>query len=843
MPVDSSSLWSFDSWVAAYTTIAREHLSELDPGTSDVHAILLEHLNSRSDYLISYRTSNIRDSDDYLLNKVGATLMGSIPFARTWATREIGKDFAFSTLRAFGLGDSDKLQNFQRSFQGAFNSKTRMALGMAATAGEEALKEILQSVAVDGGSEAVHAKPIIGQVISMGMGYHRMRKKMIGILNAAAGKATTIHQGLIIPQVLHLLKSEIAEKKSAGAQVSVIEIGSGDECNSEEYPFPDKPFGWCDVCDEAFAYEGVAFVVRNSSFESPSFCDICVDSDEAKAVKGDLECIVLKKQVLKMSPEESELATWTCKGVTGEGDCVSEEGRRFGCDVVRSECSSCSFLHCWECDVKSGLDKCPGCGVSWTSPSTPLVLVFSKTWYKNASGREFPEDRDAGEITMGELLPPCGYCDACELDFDFDEVRWMFPKDGELKTYHNFCKENLEILEPGSLGVGLTWTDQIATKDMRRWSCLGRQCESRIDGQTSSDVQMACPQCNYTLCMPCIMTQTGSSCPRCSLKYGSMESPLVCIRSGELHRGLRRPLACIMAGKDNKHLEQCKSNNPGAMLRHVMIEHFPPEDREFFECADCDVTYSTSVPFAHCPSADNDDPLEFCYICFFTVVEATAKPCDDDTARSMFILYLPDRPESELAGKTEVVRSPVISIPDEIYPKEDAPLKERAVTFAKEQGTKQFLKHCMVETVNWLTKSHIGPTGAVQLGLMGLSVVPVTYVPWPGLAMPQMTDEDFVWPDVSDSAVDLEFPIPSLDFGYLDDDSFDFGAADGVDDLCTDLGVGVDYDLASSNLDAAPFPADSAVEGLPIVPGYDMASFDTFERPSGMSDMLADLNF
>ncbi|KAF4988835.1 hypothetical protein FDECE_14909 [Fusarium decemcellulare] len=761
MPVDSSSLWSFDSWVAAYTTIAREHLSELDPGTSDVHAILLEHLNSRSDYLISYRTSNIRDSDDYLLNKVGATLMGSIPFARTWATREIGKDFASSTLRAFGLSDSDKLQNFQRSFQGAFNSKTRMALGMAATAGEEALKEILQSVAVDGGSEAVHAKPIIGQAISMGMGYHRMRKKMIGILNAAAGKATTIHQGLIIPQVLHLLKSEIMEKKNAAAQVSVIEIGSGDECNSEEYPFPDKPFGWCDICDEAFAYEGVAFVVRNSSFESPSFCDVCVDSDEAKKVKRNLGCIALKKQVLKMSPEESELAMWTCKGVTGEGDCVSEEGR--------SEPSEARTQRNQQSDKAFRV----------------------RTWYKCASGRDFPEDLDASEITMGELLPPCGYCDACELDFDFDEVRWMFPKDGELKTYHNFCKENLEILEPGNLGVGLTWTDQIATKDMRKWSCQGRKCDSGID----------------RFFMPKVLSE------------------------------------CCMAGKDNKHLEQCKSNNPDAMLRHVLIEHSPPEDREFFECADCDVTYSTSVPFAHCPSADNDDPLEFCYICFFTVVEATAKPCDDDTARSMFILYLPDRPESELSGKTEVVRSPVISIPDEIYPKEDAPLKERAVSFAKEQGTKQFLKHCMVETVNWLTKSHIGPTGAAQLGLMGLSVVPVTYVPWPGLTMPQMTDEDFVWPDVSDPAVDLEFPIPSLDFGYLDDDSFGLGTGDGVDDLCPDLDLGMDYDLASSNLDAVPSPPDSAAEGLPILPGYDMASFDTFEGQSGISDMLADLNF
>lgn len=54
-------------------------------------------------------------------------------------------------------------------------------------------------------------------------------------------------------------------------------------------------------------------------------------------------------------------------------------------------------------------------------------------------------------------------------------------------------------------------------------------------------------------------------------------------------------------------------------------------------------------------------------------------------------------------------------------------------------------------------------------------------------------DEDYVWRDVSDPAADLEFPIPSLDFGYLDDDSFDLATTNGVDNLCTDVGAGFGY--------------------------------------------------
>jgi len=205
--VSAGSLWSFDDWVGAYTRLAQEQLAEIDAdATADISAVLLERLKAAVDGLIERRKNDLRNSDDYTLNKVGATLAGSIPFARSWATRELGRDFAHKTLRAFGLGDVDKLQKFQQSFQGAFNSKTAMARSMAGTAAEETVREILKSAAVDGGSEAVHAKPIIGQVISMGMGYQRMRSKMLKMISAAGDKAATIHQGLVVPHVIHLMK-------------------------------------------------------------------------------------------------------------------------------------------------------------------------------------------------------------------------------------------------------------------------------------------------------------------------------------------------------------------------------------------------------------------------------------------------------------------------------------------------------------------------------------------------------------------------------------------------------------------------------------------------------------
>ncbi|OGM44993.1 hypothetical protein ABOM_005794 [Aspergillus bombycis] len=122
---------------------------------------------------------------------------------------ELGQDFAKSTLEAFGLGDLDKLQEYKKSvqdFQHIYNPKTEMACRIALNAAVMTWKEIVQDTAMESGTEVVHIGPGFGQIICMGLGYHQMRNKMLKIMDAAAEKAIMLHQGLIIPNVIHSLE-------------------------------------------------------------------------------------------------------------------------------------------------------------------------------------------------------------------------------------------------------------------------------------------------------------------------------------------------------------------------------------------------------------------------------------------------------------------------------------------------------------------------------------------------------------------------------------------------------------------------------------------------------------
>ena len=233
--VNTTVLNSLDGWIDTYKILARKHLAALEDGSRDkkekgtgrgdgsktgsqhVHARLRRRLNADCESLLGRRKANLRDSGDYALNKVGATIAGGIPFARTWATNELGRDFARRALAAFGLGDGGRLRAFQRSFQGAFNSRSQMARDMAWTAAEQMAQGLLKGVALEEvASEAVHVKPVVGQMLSMGMGYHRMRKKMLQILEAAAKKAEMLHKGLVIPHVIHLMRYVVGDLPGGG---------------------------------------------------------------------------------------------------------------------------------------------------------------------------------------------------------------------------------------------------------------------------------------------------------------------------------------------------------------------------------------------------------------------------------------------------------------------------------------------------------------------------------------------------------------------------------------------------------------------------------------------------
>ena len=214
MAVDTSSicidsLGPFDSWVKAYRILATSELAAINTNTPDVQAVLLERLNTACGSLVSQKKVALHNSDEYISNKIEATLASGIPCVGAWMKWELGQDFAKSTLQAFGLGELDKLQEYKKSvkdFQHIYNPKTEMACRIALNAAVMTWQEIVQDTAVEGGTELVHVGPGFGQIICMGLGYHQMRHKMLKIMDAAAEKAIMLHQGLIIPNIIHSLE-------------------------------------------------------------------------------------------------------------------------------------------------------------------------------------------------------------------------------------------------------------------------------------------------------------------------------------------------------------------------------------------------------------------------------------------------------------------------------------------------------------------------------------------------------------------------------------------------------------------------------------------------------------
>jgi hypothetical protein len=200
---------TFDEWVNAYQALAYFYVSNKHCTGPNAESKLREKLNHDCNVLISRRKQVLRDSDDYLFNKIGTAAAGFLPFAKGFVSHGLGKDFARTTLRTFGLGDGNKMKQFQEAFQGKFNSKTKLALNIAGTGAEEVASDILHHAMTDGGSEAVHAKPVIGQFVSMGMGYYSMRKKMLNMISTAGDKAELIHQGLIIPHIVNQMRSAL----------------------------------------------------------------------------------------------------------------------------------------------------------------------------------------------------------------------------------------------------------------------------------------------------------------------------------------------------------------------------------------------------------------------------------------------------------------------------------------------------------------------------------------------------------------------------------------------------------------------------------------------------------
>ncbi|KAL3451578.1 X-Pro dipeptidyl-peptidase C-terminal non-catalytic domain-containing protein [Aspergillus insuetus] len=218
MAVDTSyisvdDLSSFDSWADAYRTIAASELDAINamPNSpalveKDIMAMLLERLNAACDSLVGRRKISLRNCDEYTGNKIGATLTSGIPFVGTCVKWALAQDFANTALEAFGLDDLSKLQEFRKSvqsFMDIHNSKTELACRMTWNATAIMWKDMLLDTTMDASTEAAHVIPGFGQVALMGVGYHVMRSRMLRIIDTAAEKAVTLHQGLLIPNIVH----------------------------------------------------------------------------------------------------------------------------------------------------------------------------------------------------------------------------------------------------------------------------------------------------------------------------------------------------------------------------------------------------------------------------------------------------------------------------------------------------------------------------------------------------------------------------------------------------------------------------------------------------------------
>ena len=128
---------TFDEWVNAYEALASFHVSNKHCTGPNAESKLRGKLNHDCNVLIFRRKQVLRDSDDYPFNKIGTAAAAFLPFAKGFVSHGLGKDFARTTLRTFGLGDGNKMKQFQEAFQGKFNSMTKLALDIAGTGAEE----------------------------------------------------------------------------------------------------------------------------------------------------------------------------------------------------------------------------------------------------------------------------------------------------------------------------------------------------------------------------------------------------------------------------------------------------------------------------------------------------------------------------------------------------------------------------------------------------------------------------------------------------------------------------------------------------------------------------------
>ena len=207
--VDVTSLCDLGAWIRAYETLANQEFAEIPRGTSNVHILLRKKLNDACEHLASQQKDNLRDSDEYHWYKLAASFGGLVPFGRTAVMHTKARDFAAMAFSHYGLADMAELEALREAFVKAQSTNKDLACKLSLSAGELVLANSLgvddalaEGATIDASAELVHFKPLVGQIVSMGLGYSMMREKMISILDSASTTAIEVHQLLLIPSVI-----------------------------------------------------------------------------------------------------------------------------------------------------------------------------------------------------------------------------------------------------------------------------------------------------------------------------------------------------------------------------------------------------------------------------------------------------------------------------------------------------------------------------------------------------------------------------------------------------------------------------------------------------------------
>ncbi|KAE8361521.1 hypothetical protein BDV27DRAFT_27996 [Aspergillus caelatus] len=177
----------------------------------------------------------------------------------------------------------------------------------------------------------------------MGFGYHQMRQRMLKMMDDAAAKAVMVHQGLIIPHVMHSLKY-------AGSAV----MEQGGICRISPIS------GRCDRCERAFDWNECIWLFRGVPeivFGAVTYCESCQ----------------LKENTLD-SPTTGWRLTFTNKVATEDMDrwtCMSQECKSgsnvLSYDDTQLTCPDGSSRRCLPCILSEEGRKCPQCS-KWIGP-------------------------------------------------------------------------------------------------------------------------------------------------------------------------------------------------------------------------------------------------------------------------------------------------------------------------------------------------------------------------------------------------------------------------------------------------------------------------------------------